>query len=225
MTAMPLGGPTDSEPILARFLDELYRWNERVNLTSIPRANAERRHLAEVRSLLQVVVPATGARLVDIGSGGGVPGLVIAILRPDLDVTLVEADRRRAGFLLHAAALSGCRRVAVVPRRAEEVGHEPAHRERYDLAVSRATAPVATLCELALPLLRVGGTLYAMVTDADTDVAPSTVASVACGGAAPEALTPGVLAVAKLCATPSRFPRRSGVPARHPLGAAAPRRA
>ena len=202
---------------LRLYLDELYRWNRRVNLTSVPREQAESRHADEARRLLDELDAANGLRLVDIGSGAGIPGLVIAILRPDLRVTLVEADRRRAGFLLHAAALCSCSGVEVVAARAESVGRDPAHREGYDLAVSRAAAPAPVLCELALPLLRVGGRLVTLVGDAASDAEAAAFAAIACGGEQPVALAPGILSVRKAVPTPERFPRRPGVPGRRPL--------
>jgi 16S rRNA (guanine527-N7)-methyltransferase len=208
----------ETELRLRRYLDELYLWNARVNLTAIPRAQAVSRHLDESRRLLALADPPPGARVVDIGAGGGVPGLVIAILRPDLEVTLIESDRRKAGFLVHAAAVCGCPRVDVLARRAEEVGRDPAHRATHDLAVSRAAAPAPVLCELALPLLRVGGRLIALVSDAEEDLRVAGPAASACGGGTPAAPVPGILAVTKVATTPERFPRRAGVPARHPLG-------
>jgi 16S rRNA (guanine527-N7)-methyltransferase len=207
----------DPEPRLLRYLEEMYRWNQRINLTSIPRDQAETRHLAEARLLLGHAAPGAGARVVDIGAGGGVPGLVIAILRPDLRVTLIESDRRKAGFLLHAAAVCECPQVSVDPRRAEDVGHDPAHRGTYDLAVSRATASAPALCELALPLLQAGGRLVALVADAEADAAFAAAAASACGGGVPAVLAPGILCVTKVGPTPERFPRRTGVPARRPL--------
>ena len=206
-----------AEPRLRRYLDELYRWNQRINLTSIPREDAESRHLAEARRLLVHAAPAPGARVVDIGSGGGVPGLVMAILRPDLRVTLIESDRRKAGFLLQAAAVCECPQVRVDPRRAEEVGHDPAHREAYDLAVSRATASAPVLCELALPLLHAGGRLVALVADAEADAGIAAAAASACGGGVPAALAPGILSITKVAPTPELYPRRAGMPARRPL--------
>ncbi len=207
----------EAEPKLERYLDELYRWNERINLTSIPRVEAESRHLAEARRLLVQAAPATGARVADIGAGGGVPGMVMAILRPDLRVTLIESDRRKAGFLVHAAALCGCTRVTVEPRRAEEVGRDPAHRDTYDLAVSRATASAPVLCELALPLLHAGGRLLALVADAEADARSAAPAASACGGGIPAALAPGILSITKVGPTPELYPRRPGMPARRPL--------
>ena len=207
----------EAEPKLVRYLDELYRWNERINLTSISRVEAESRHLAEARRLLVHAAPATGARVADIGAGGGVPGMVMAILRPDLRVTLIESDRRKAGFLVHAAALCDCAGVTVEPRRAEEVGRDPAHRDTYDLAVSRATASAPVLCELALPLLHAGGRLLALVADAEADARSAAPAASACGGGIPAALAPGILSITKVGPTPELYPRRAGMPARRPL--------
>jgi 16S rRNA (guanine527-N7)-methyltransferase len=207
-----------TEARLRRYLDELYLWNRRVNLTAVPRAQAQSRHLEESARLLAQAAPAPGSRVVDIGAGGGVPGLVIAILRPDLEVALVESDRRKAGFLLHAAVACDCPRVAVICRRAEEVGRDPAHRGAYDLAISRATARAPVLCELALPLLRVGGRLLALVADAEGEARAAAAAASACGGGTPAPVAAGVLEVTKVAPTPERFPRRVGIPARRPLG-------
>jgi 16S rRNA (guanine527-N7)-methyltransferase len=217
----PADGPSGVEATLARYLDELYRWNRRVNLTGVPREAAERRHLDDSRRLLGVASPAPGTRMVDVGSGAGVPGMVLAILRPDLRVTLVEADRRRAGFLVHVSALCGCANVVVEPRRAEAVGRDAGQRAAFDLAVSRAAAPVAALCELALPLLKVGGRLVALVADSPEAVERAGVAARACGGGDPRLPVPGILLVTKVAPTPDAFPRRPGVPSRHPLGVAA----
>jgi 16S rRNA (guanine527-N7)-methyltransferase len=217
MTPGAPGPDASVDSTLDLYLAELYRWNLRVNLTAIPRARAERRHLEETRLLLTTAGPPCGARVADIGSGGGVPGLVLAILRPDLRVTLIESDRRAAGFLVHAAALCGCSGVTVVPRRAEEVGRDPEHRAAHDLVVSRAAAPPAVLCELALPLLRVGRRLLALVSDAAAAAESARTAAAACGGGPPAVAAPGILEVTKLVPTPDRYPRRPGVPGRRPL--------
>src|SRR5260370_19412716 len=105
--------------------------------------------------------------LVDVGSGAGVPGLPIKIARPDLDVTLIEAEQAKAAFLVHACAALGLEHVEVVARRAEEAGHDPRLREKFDVAVARALAPLPVLAELCLPLVRVGGRLLAQKTAAE----------------------------------------------------------
>ena len=143
---------------------------------------------------------------------------MIAILRPDLSVTLIESDRRKSGFLIHVAGLLGLSGVTVEALRAEDAGHRDGMRERFDLATSRATAPPPVLCELALPLLRVGGTpVRAGRRRAGGMLAPCAAAASACGGGAPEAPTSGVLRVRKVAPTPDRYPRRPGTPNRHPI--------
>src|SRR6266576_6370663 len=103
--------------------------------------------------------------LVDVGSGGGLPGLPLKIVRPDIAVTLVEADSGKAAFLVQACARLGLFDVEVVARRAEEVGHDARYRESFDVAVARALAPLPVLVELCLPLVRIGGNLLAQKTD------------------------------------------------------------
>ncbi len=215
MTSHPTG---DRNATLDAYLDELDRWSERLNLTSIPRDQAWSRNVAEAEELLEEAAPGTGSRVIDIGSGGGVPGIVIAILRPDLQMTLLDADRRKGGFLIHVAGLLGLQSVHVVAERAEDAGRREGMRETFDLAISRATAPPPVLCELALPMLRVGGALCALVSDAQSALATCAAAAAACGGDAPEALSDGVLRVRKAVPTPDEYPRRPGTPARHPIG-------
>jgi len=168
--------------------------------------------------LLEAAAPAPRSRLVDVGSGGGAPAIPISVLRPDLRLLLIEADARKAAFLVHVAGMLRLGAVAVARRRAEDVGRDPELRERFDLATSRATAAPGTLCELALPLLRVGGLLTALVGDAEAAVLQAEVAARQCGGGVPRAARDGILVVTKERPTPDRFPRRSGVPARRPLG-------
>src|SRR5260370_25678088 len=110
-------------------------------------------------------------RLVDVGSGAGLPGLPIKIARPDLDVTLIESDQAKAAFLVHACAALGLEEVEVVARRAEEAGHDPRLRETFDVAVARALAPLPVLAELCLPLVRVGGRLLAQRTETEDPTA------------------------------------------------------
>ncbi len=208
---------SDVTATLNAYLDELDRWTERLNLTSIPRDQMWARNVVEVQELLEVADPPAGSRVVDIGSGGGVPGLVVAILRPDVSVTLIDSDRRKTGFLIHAAGLLGLTGVVVEAIRAEDAGHRAGLREGFDLATSRATAPPPVLCELALPLVRVGRQLCALVAGAPGALAACVAAASACGGSAPEAPAQGVLRVRKVTPTPEQYPRRPGTPNRHPI--------
>ncbi|HYZ02232.1 MAG TPA: 16S rRNA (guanine(527)-N(7))-methyltransferase RsmG, partial [Candidatus Binatia bacterium] len=103
--------------------------------------------------------------VVDVGSGGGMPGIPLKIARPDLRVTLLEADRRKAAFLVHAGAALDLD-VEVVAERAEDAGHGPL-REAFDLAVCRALGPMPVVAELCLPFVRVGGRLLAMAGEVE----------------------------------------------------------
>ncbi len=192
----PIVPSAQQRRLLERHLDELETWNRRLNLTAVPRDHAWERHVEESLAVLEAMTPAAGWRVVDIGAGGGMPGLVVAVMRPDLAVTLVEADRRKAGFLVHVAGLLDLDNVTIAARRAEEMGRDPEHRARYDAVVSRAAAPPPLLVELAMPLMRAGASLWALVSDAPAAAAGLTADEV---GAA--AVEPGILRVEKLPAT------------------------
>ncbi len=162
--------------------------------------------------------------VVDVGSGGGLPGIPLKIARPDLEMTLIEADQAKAAFLVHACAELGLQGVAVVATRAEEAGHDPRFREAFDVAVARALAPMPVLAELCLGLVRVGGRLLAQKTESeDLDAARNAVEIM--GGAlgsvhaSPSAARRGgtVVVINKVGPTPAGYPRRPGVPSRKPL--------
>jgi 16S rRNA (guanine527-N7)-methyltransferase len=164
------------------------------------------------------------AKVVDVGSGGGLPGLPLKIARPGLRMTLVESDQAKAAFLVRACAALGLPDVEVVARRAEDVGQDPQYRESFDVAVARALAPMPVLVELCLPLVRVGGRLLAQKTEhEDLDGARRAIdvlggalnSVVAAPSAARSAGT--VVVVDKVRPTPAAYPRRPGVPARKPV--------
>lgn len=163
-------------------------------------------------------------RIVDVGSGGGLPGLPLKIVKPDLELTLVESDKAKAAFLVQTCASLGLKDVEVVARRAEEVGQDPRYRETFDVAVARALAPMRILVELCLPLVAVGGRLLAQKTETE-DVGDAARAIELLGGtlrsvsAAPSDArqTGTVVIVDKVLPTPALYPRRPGVPNRRPV--------
>jgi 16S rRNA (guanine527-N7)-methyltransferase len=162
--------------------------------------------------------------VVDVGSGGGLPGLPLKISRPELELTLVEADQSKAAFLVQACARLELAHAEVVAARAEEAGRDPRHRERYDVAVARAVAPMPVLVELCLPLIRVGGRLLAQKTDGE-EIAAASRAIKALGGSLRSVLPARsgirdsgiVVTVDKVMPTPPAYPRRPGLPNRKPL--------
>lgn len=173
-------------------------------------------------------LPPDARRVVDLGSGGGVPGLPLALARPDLALTLVEATSRKVAFLLQARdALGLADRVAVEPARAESLGRRADLREAFDAATARALGPIDTCLELALPLVRVGGrvVLYRGPAEADAEAAIAARVAPLLGGGSPRTVTATLpsgagrrfVVVDKVAPTPDRFPRRDGIPAKRPL--------
>ena len=161
------------------------------------------------------------ARAADLGSGGGIPGLVLALHLAATEWVLVEAMARRAAFLREALQTLGLDgRVAVVEERAEVVGREPAYRGSFDLVVARSFGPPAVVAECAAPLLRVGG--LAVVSEPPGGAPARWPAD----GLVQLGMTPGPAVVAAGAAyqvlrqvepCPDRWPRRVGIPAKRPL--------
>lgn len=143
---------------LGDYLARLLAMNEQMNLTAIKDADsAWERHVLDALTLLPLLadVPAQ-ARLVDIGSGGGIPGLPLAIARPDLRVTLVEATQKKAAFLSAVSRAMNLSNVSVRAERAEQLGRSEL-RGTFDVVTARAVARLVTLAPLALPFARFGG--------------------------------------------------------------------
>ena len=218
----------------ATFLDDAQRYvallldaNERHNLTRIVvPADVARLHLLDALSALPLIDAADPASALDLGSGGGVPGIVLALARPDVRWTLVDSVRRKVETLSGFAEALHLRNLTAVAERAEVLG-QGAHRESYDLVTARACAALPVLAEYALPLTRIGGELLAWkgpMSEEETIAGARDAALL--GGAPPEVLPSGVpslgdhvfVRIRKETATPERYPRRPGVPARQPLG-------
>lgn len=146
---------------LGAYLDLLIETNKTMNLTRIvDRESAERLHIADSLTLLEHLPPRSH-KLVDVGSGGGVPGIPLAIVRPDVKVLLVEATKKKALFLERTIEQLKLTNVSVSEWRAEEVARSNS-REAFDIATARAVGAIDFLAEWCLPLLRVGGRMLAM---------------------------------------------------------------
>ena len=206
------------EDPVQRYAALLLEWNLRVNLTAARTMNEVKAHLDDALGLLTLDWAGVD-EVVDIGSGGGLPGIPIAIRLPRLRVTLVEASLRKVAFLQHVAGTLELGNVTVLAERAEDLGRDGRFREKFDRAVSRAAARPAVVLELALPLVRPGGDLLAGV--ARLEPQSLSIPAARLGGGAPglEHLPGGktVLRVRKITPTPDAYPRRAGMPNRRPL--------
>lgn len=143
---------------LETYHDMLLDWNTRMDLTSVSADRMAARHFLD--SLLPLkasgLIPEEG-RLIDVGTGAGFPGLPLAIARPSLQVTLLEAQGKRCQFLQAVCQALGLENVTIINDRAENLGRAEGHREGYDRAVARAVAALPVLAEYLLPFVRVGG--------------------------------------------------------------------
>ena len=144
--------------LLGAYLARLLAMNERMNLTSITSPeDVWTRHALDALTLVPLLpAPREGLSLIDVGSGGGVPGIPVAIARPDLRVTLVEATQKKAAFLSEVARALGLDRVRVVAERAEALTLTT-HRGAYDVATARAVGRLAVLVPWTLPFVKRGG--------------------------------------------------------------------
>lgn len=146
---------------LSRYLDLLLVANARMNLTRISdRSAAEIQHIADALTLLPFL-PAGAIQIADIGSGGGVPAIPLAIVRSNARFTLIESTKKKAAFLRQAAEQLALTNVTVIDSRVEDVGRGN-QREIFDAVTARAVAEMAWLAEWGLPLLKKGGRLLAM---------------------------------------------------------------
>lgn len=222
---------------LGRYRDLLLQWNQRFNLTAVTEPVAvDRRLVGDALRLLplldafvETVGPdATAPRLIDVGTGAGLPGLVLKIARPRLRVTLLDATGKKVSFLNEVIAVLGLTEALAIHGRAEDLGRDAIHRGRYDVVTARAVSALPTLAELTLPFLRVGGrAFFPKGMDIAEEITEGTRASRILGGRVVTATTlepvhdapmTQVVVIDKISDTPFRFPRRSGLPAKEPLG-------
>ena len=213
-----------------RFVGLLLAANRRVNLTRVTSpAEVARLHLLDSLAALPEIDSLAPSEAIDLGSGGGLPALPLAMARPGMRWTLVDSVGKKASILAGFIEALDLRTVTVIADRVETLGRSAEHRERYPLVTARACAALPALVELALPLLAVGGSLLAWkgpLSEADEEVRRGQAAAGQLGGGPLRMVDPGVAAlgghrfliVPKQRATEARFPRRPGEPGRRPLG-------
>ncbi len=214
-----------------RYYDEMTHWNKKVNLTSVKGwEEAQERHFVDsltVSAALPAEFSNLGGKLLDVGSGAGLPGLPLKIAYPRLRVTLLEATAKKTAFLEHVTQALHLEGVDVLTGRAEDLAHQPSLREAYDIVVSRAVAKLRVLAELCLPFCRIGGLAIAQKTlGVGDEVSAAGNAIQEAGGRLREVIEVGdesyggrraLVVIEKTASTPEKYPRRPGMPAKSPL--------
>ncbi|PIA62250.1 hypothetical protein AQUCO_00200319v1 [Aquilegia coerulea] len=222
---------------ISLYVDALLEWNQRMNLTAVTETNeVMTRH---VEDSLAIIPPIQNSyishcnssyenlKLVDVGSGAGLPGLIFAIACPGWKVTLLESMNKRCLFLEHAISVTGVTNVEVLRARAESAGQNLDFREVFDVAVARAVAEMRVLAEYCLPLVRVGGLFIAAKGhDPQEEIRNADKAIKLLGASvlelcSVESHSPYGQRTAIVCfkdrSTPRKYPRDPGTPAKVPL--------
>jgi len=208
---------------LEGYLDALLEANKSFNLTSITEPDeAWMRHVFDSLTLMPFLADLQrGARVADVGSGGGAPGVPLAIAMPGLRLTLIESTGKKARFLETTAERLALTNVDVVNDRAESVGQDPAHRERYSAVLARALGRVVVAAELTVPLAAPGGRVLLIKgakAEEEIEEAAAALDALRAEVSALERTPTGVIvALEKTGPAPRKYPRRPGEPKRAPI--------
>ena len=184
------------------------------------------KHFADCLSVFKYVDFKEGARLIDVGTGAGFPGLVLLLARPDLDVTFLDGTGKKLAFIesvLSKVGLNG----NILHSRAEEAGKDPLYREKFDFATARAVASLPVLCEYCIPFIKKGGSFISMKSAFSDDEIFSASASLRILGGKIESdnvfdlvenTRRRILIIKKISQTPPKYPRASAKISKNPLG-------
>lgn len=212
---------------MAKYVSLLLEGLEKIRLTGEKSSEGIIwQHIYDSIYILKMIELRSGMKVVDLGSGGGLPGLPLKICRPEIEIYLLDANRKKTGFLYEVKENLGLDRTNILCGRAEEYGQDKDHREGYDLVLSKAVAEMAVLAELALPLLKTGS--RALLYKGPKGIEEARKAEKAiklCGGKMfgkrEYYLASGELRllyeIVKNSSTPLKYPRRPGVPERRPI--------
>lgn len=211
-----------------KYFKMLVKRNESVNLTAITdRDEVYEKHFLDSLSIVNAVDMHGVSSVIDIGTGAGFPGLPLKIMFPEIQIVLADALQKRVDFLNDVIAELGLSGITAVHARAEELGQNPDHREKYDMCVSRAVAALPLLCEYCLPLVRCGGIFaaYKAVSAKEELEAAANAIGILGGNAGklfdmtigPNELSRTIILIDKIKAAPQKYPRAAGKAKKKPL--------
>lgn len=208
------------------YMEDLLKWNEVMNLTTIVEPkDIITKHFEDSLTISQYIKE--NCKVVDVGTGAGFPGVPVAILRKNVQVTLIDSLNKRINFLndvIKKVDLSNCN---AVHGRAEDLGKDKEYREKYDVAVSRAVAPLNVLVEYLLPFVKVGGVCICMKgPKIEEEMENINNVLKKLGGKIEkqdkitlqaQSIERNIVIIKKVTKTSMEFPRKAGVPSKKPL--------
>jgi 16S rRNA (guanine527-N7)-methyltransferase len=205
----------------------LLEWNRKFNLTAITDPDEVRvKHFYDSLTCLKLIKE-NRFSLIDIGCGAGFPGLPLKIVRPEMKLVLVDAVRKKTDFCSAVVEALKLTDVTVIHARAEDIGRDPEHREKYDWAAARAVASLPVLAEYLLPLVKTGGCALAQKGGEPAEELAASANAIAILGGSPAETTSfklpvrddarTLVSIRKIKATPKKYPRKAGLPAKKPL--------
>ena len=206
------------------YADMLTETNKKINLTAIVgRDEIYKKHFVDSVSCQKLIK--TGASVIDVGTGAGFPGIVLKIVRDDLEIVLLDSLLKRVDFLNNVIENLGLKGITAVHMRAEDGGALPDMREKYDVAVSRAVANLPVLCEYCLPFVKIGGSFLALKgREGEKEAEAAEKAIKVLGGKTEkiektfwENMEHRVVCIRKICKTPQIYPRKAGKPSKEPI--------
>ncbi len=210
------------------YMEGIIEWNEKVNLTSITdRDDFIKLHFVDSIMSVPCEEFQKAKRIIDVGTGGGFPGIPLALAAPDKEFVLMDSLNKRIKIINQLCEEIGITNVTAVHARAEELAKNKAHRQKYDLCVSRAVANLSTLSEYCLPFIKQGGWFLSYKgPDTDKELADAKKAIKILGGqidreelASMESsgLEHKIIFIKKVKDTPAKYPRKAGTPSKDPL--------
>lgn len=221
----------NSQELIEKFriyMEGVLEWNEKVNLTTITDPDEFAiKHFVDSIICANYPEYINAAKIIDVGTGAGFPGIPLSIISPEKEFILMDSLNKRLKIIDELCQRSDIKNVVTLHARAEELAKNKAHRERYDLCVSRAVANMAVLAEYCLPFIKVGGFLMAYKgPEAENEVREAEHALYLLGGRAEEirngnlkefGIDHKVVVIKKVSNTPSKYPRKPGTPTKEPL--------
>ena len=208
------------------YMNLLLEWNEKINLTAITEPNEViLKHFVDSLTINKYI--GDNARLIDVGTGAGFPGIPLAIVNEKIAITLLDSLNKRINFLNEVKAKINLKNVETIHSRVEDFGQDKNQREKYDVATSRAVAPLNILIEYLLPLVKVGGKCICMKgSNAEEEIENAKNAIRILGGEIekieeielPESdIKRTIIIIKKLKETPNKYPRKAGLPSKEPI--------